>query len=339
QAGDGAGDEAAAALRAAVLGCRDDLPDRSRSCASLVDGAPRRAAADGLHHRPTGGAAGGAWRGRRAGAGDSRAHCDLRRRAAPAVCGWAGGGLGRRRMGARRLQLGATGGARPARSAGPAVRRAALRRRGDRVRQQPRHCAWRAAQRRAGGRGDSSGLRHGSKILYSLWWGSGGDAQRAPGRPQTPTLGEVWRGPGTLWVPPPNLPNCQVDRVRIEPCLRSSIMRKLIVNNFVTVDGYYEAKDKTIDSLFEYYHEDYAGDQNFDYYAAERLRAADTLILSGRTSFLGNKKYWTGVPDDANATPIRREIAQLYKRIDKIVVSDKITREELAPWENTRIVK
>ncbi len=30
-------------------------------------------------------------------------------------------------------------------------------------------------------------------------------------------------------------------------------MRKLIVSNFVTVDGYYEAKDKTIDSLFEYY--------------------------------------------------------------------------------------
>ena len=115
-------------------------------------------------------------------------------------------------------------------------------------------------------------------------------------------------------------------------------MRKLIVNNFVTVDGYYEAKDKTIDGLFEYYHEDYAGDQNFDYYAAERLRAADTLILSGRTSFLGNKKYWTGVPDDAHATPIRREIAELYKRIDKIVVSDKITREELAPWENTRII-
>lgn len=116
-------------------------------------------------------------------------------------------------------------------------------------------------------------------------------------------------------------------------------MRKLIVNNFVTVDGYYESKDKTIDSLFEYYHHDYAGDQNFDYYAAERLRSADTLILSGRTSFLGNKTYWTSVPDDANATPIRREIAQLYQRIDKIVVSDTITRADLTPWENTRIVK
>lgn len=116
-------------------------------------------------------------------------------------------------------------------------------------------------------------------------------------------------------------------------------MRKLIVCNFVTVDGYYEAKDKTFDGLFEYVHPDYAGDQNFDYYTTERLRAADTLILSGRTSFLGNKSYWSSVLDDPNATPIRREFAERIGRIDKIVVSDKIPCEELAPWENTRIVK
>ena len=116
-------------------------------------------------------------------------------------------------------------------------------------------------------------------------------------------------------------------------------MRKLIVSNFVTVDGYYEAKDKTIDGLFEHYHPDYAGDQNFDYYNTERLRAADTLVLSGKTSFLGNKAYWTSVPDNPNATPIRREFAQLIQRVDKVVVSDKLTREDLAPWENTRIVK
>ena len=116
-------------------------------------------------------------------------------------------------------------------------------------------------------------------------------------------------------------------------------MRKLIVSNFVTVDGYYEAKDKTIDGLFEYYHDDYAGDQTFDYYNTERLLAADTLVLSGRTSFLGNKAYWTGVPHDPNATLIRREFAELIKRVDKVVVSDTITYEELAPWENTRIIK
>ncbi len=121
--------------------------------------------------------------------------------------------------------------------------------------------------------------------------------------------------------------------------LKEQQMRKLIVCNFVTVDGYYEAKDKTIDGLFEHYHEDYFGDQNFDHYTTERLRAADTLVLSGRTSFLGNKAYWTSVPDDPDATPIRREFAALIQRIEKIVVSDKITPDELAPWENTRIVK
>src|SRR5512141_2395575 len=61
---------------------------------------------------------------------------------------------------------------------------------------------------------------------------------------------------------------------------RSSVMRKLIVNNFVTLDGYYEGKNKNIDSLFDYYHEDYSGDHSFDFYAAERLRAADFLLLS-----------------------------------------------------------
>lgn len=116
-------------------------------------------------------------------------------------------------------------------------------------------------------------------------------------------------------------------------------MRKLIVNNFSTLDGFYESKNKTFNAFFDYYHPDYASDQNFDYYAAERLRAADTLILSGRTSYLGNKSYWTSVPNDPNATSIRQELAQLFQRIDKIVVSDKITSEDLSPWDNTRIVR
>jgi len=116
-------------------------------------------------------------------------------------------------------------------------------------------------------------------------------------------------------------------------------VRKLIVSNFVTLDGFYEAKDKTIDSFFDYYHDDYSGDQSFDYYNTERLRAADTLVLSGRTSFLGNKNYWTGVPNDPRATAIRREFAHLIQYVDKVVVSDKITSEDLAPWDNTRIVR
>jgi dihydrofolate reductase len=116
-------------------------------------------------------------------------------------------------------------------------------------------------------------------------------------------------------------------------------MRILIVSNLTSLDGYYEGKDRNLNALFDYFHEDYAGDENFDHYNAERLRAADTLLLSGRTSFLGNKDYWTGVPNDPDSSVIRREIAGLIQSIEKIVISDQLTSGELAPWENTRIVK
>ena len=115
-------------------------------------------------------------------------------------------------------------------------------------------------------------------------------------------------------------------------------MRKLIVSNFLTLDGLYEGQDKSINSLYDFYHADYHGDDSFDFYNAERMRAADFLLLS-RNSFLGNKDYWTGVPNDPNATAIRREIAGLMKSIEKIVISDNLTTTELAPWENTRIIK
>jgi dihydrofolate reductase len=116
-------------------------------------------------------------------------------------------------------------------------------------------------------------------------------------------------------------------------------VRTLIVCNFVTVDGYYEARDKTIDGLFEHHHADYAGDDSFDHYTTERLRAADTLVLSGRTSFLGNMGYWTSVLNDPNATSIRREFADLIARVDKLVVSDTVAQDDLAPWTDTRIVR
>ena len=117
-------------------------------------------------------------------------------------------------------------------------------------------------------------------------------------------------------------------------------MRKLIVGNLMTLDGCYEGKDRSLDAVFEYVHPDYRGDQHFDEYMAEQMRAADTLLLSGRKNFLDNMRYWTGVPNDPQATAIRREIADLQARMDKVVVSDHLTTEELGPWRgSTRIVR
>src|SRR5699024_7448687 len=95
----------------------------------------------------------------------------------------------------------------------------------------------------------------------------------------------------------------------------SSSKRKVIVSNIMSLDGFYEGKKNSIDSMFEYFHEDYNGDQNLDLYMAERMRACDLLVLNGRRSFLGNMAYWESVPNDPNATEVRREIAQLQKSL------------------------
>jgi dihydrofolate reductase len=116
-------------------------------------------------------------------------------------------------------------------------------------------------------------------------------------------------------------------------------MRKVIVSNLLSLDGYYEGKDGNLNALFDYFHPEYAGDENFDYYNTERMRAADTLLLSGRESFLGNREYWSSVPNDPNSSTIRREFAGLIESIEKIVISDHLAPEELGAWQNTRIVK
>lgn len=116
-------------------------------------------------------------------------------------------------------------------------------------------------------------------------------------------------------------------------------MRTLTVCNFVTVDGRYEDDHHDIGSFFEHWHPDYHGADSFDFYTTELMRASDTLVLSGRRSTLGNLGYWAGVREDADATAIRREFADLILGMEKLVVSDTITQDDLAPYDNVRIVR
>jgi dihydrofolate reductase len=112
-------------------------------------------------------------------------------------------------------------------------------------------------------------------------------------------------------------------------------MRKLIVSNFLTLDGRYESTNKTFDRFFDYFHEDYGANEAFDEYNTELLRGADTLILSGRTSFTANKNYWVSYPDTPGGTAIRLEFAELIRATQKCVVSNNIAPEDLAPWQDT----
>jgi dihydrofolate reductase len=116
-------------------------------------------------------------------------------------------------------------------------------------------------------------------------------------------------------------------------------LRSLTVCNFVTVDGRYEDDDHDIASFFSHQHPDYVGADTFDHYTTSLLRASDVVLLSGRRSALGNLGYWATVPGDPAATDIRREFANLFATVEKVVVSDTITPEDLEPYENTRIVR
>jgi dihydrofolate reductase len=107
-------------------------------------------------------------------------------------------------------------------------------------------------------------------------------------------------------------------------------MRKLIVCNIISLDGYYEGPGKDVMAL--------PFGEAFDDYNAERLRAADALLL-GRRTFEGLKSYWPPVADDPDVRPVEREISRLNSAIEKVVVSDSLTPDETPPWANTRIVK
>lgn len=112
-------------------------------------------------------------------------------------------------------------------------------------------------------------------------------------------------------------------------------MRKLIVSNFMTLDGFYESPDKTFHRFFEHWLDEYGANESFDEYNVELLRDADALVLSGRTSFMGNKDFWAEYPRSGDVTPVRLEFAELIAATPKLVVSDAIGPADLAPWDST----
>jgi dihydrofolate reductase len=109
-------------------------------------------------------------------------------------------------------------------------------------------------------------------------------------------------------------------------------MRTLIVSNAMSLDGYYSGPDDNVMVL--------ELDPAFDADNAERLRAADTLLL-GRRSFEGFKSFWPSLADDPDPrwTPAQREVSRRDNTIDKLVISTSLTSEQTEPWQHTtRIV-
>ncbi len=105
--------------------------------------------------------------------------------------------------------------------------------------------------------------------------------------------------------------------------------RRLIVSNIVSLDGCFSGPGGDVMAM------PFA--QGFSEYNAERLRAASTLLL-GRVSFEAFRGYWPSVADDEEQPEVEREISRLNNAIEKVVVSDTLTRDALAPWTDAEIV-
>jgi dihydrofolate reductase len=108
-------------------------------------------------------------------------------------------------------------------------------------------------------------------------------------------------------------------------------MRKLIVSNLISMDGYASGPGGDVMAL--------PFDTTFSDYNLELMRAADTLV-SGATTYRGFVSYWPRVADDPAQPEVERAISRRHRELEQLVVSNNLTAEETGPWrENTRIVR
>ncbi len=108
-------------------------------------------------------------------------------------------------------------------------------------------------------------------------------------------------------------------------------MRKLIVCNIVSLDGYFTGLNNNVMVM--------PMGGVFNIYNAGRLREASTLLV-GRVSFEMFRDFWPPVADHPAWDDQNREISRLNNAIDKVVVSDTLSPDQTGVWASTtRIIK
>jgi dihydrofolate reductase len=109
-------------------------------------------------------------------------------------------------------------------------------------------------------------------------------------------------------------------------------MRKLIVSNIMSLDGYVAGPGGNAMAL--------PMDAAFDEVDLEVLEAADVVLLGG-VSYGMFSGFWPGVADDPSFSATNRQFSRLYNAVDKVVISDRAAPPAAGhPWaRNTRIVK
>ena len=107
-------------------------------------------------------------------------------------------------------------------------------------------------------------------------------------------------------------------------------MRKLIVSNLISLDGYASGTGGDLMAL--------PFDTTFSDYNLELMQAADILV-SGAVTYRAFLRYWPSIADDPNQPEVEKAIARRHEELEHLVVSDSLTPEEIGPWRrNTTIV-
>ena len=96
-------------------------------------------------------------------------------------------------------------------------------------------------------------------------------------------------------------------------------MRRVIVSNLMSLDGFFEGPNKEFDW--------FVPDEDFLEYARKLLRSVDT-ILFGRITYLHMAAYWPQARPD--------EIADKMNGLSKVIFSKTL---EKALWSNSRLVR
>ncbi len=96
-------------------------------------------------------------------------------------------------------------------------------------------------------------------------------------------------------------------------------MRKLIVSNVMSLDGFFEGPSKKFDW--------FTPDEEFFDYAKDLMRTVDT-ILFGRATYEYMAGYWPSAPRD--------EIADKMNNLPKVVASRTLRKVE---WNNSRLIQ
>jgi dihydrofolate reductase len=113
---------------------------------------------------------------------------------------------------------------------------------------------------------------------------------------------------------------------------RSKSMRKIIVYNIISLDGYHTGLGNDVSVMFPM-----MGGRAFNAYNAELLHTADVFLV-GRVSFELFQSFWPKVAENPTSeewTPEQREIIQESESINNIVVSDTLTGN----WPDIRIIR